>query len=101
RRLLDLPAPLAAVLQAVRRRARGGDPDRRYPRSSGAPACDHEAAGRAELVPPRLAAVAPAARARGAVDCPGEADSRFVVPARTPAADRRGRDPTFVQPRER
>ena len=49
-----------------------------------------EAARRAELVPPRLAPVAPALRARGAVDgTRGKAGSRFgVVPARVPAADR-------------
>ena len=51
-------------LQAVRRRARGGDPDRRHHRP-GDPAARHdEAARRLELVPAQVARVAAALRAR-------------------------------------
>ena len=53
-----------ADLQAVRRRARGGDPDRRDHRPSRSPAGDDEAARRLELVPAQLARVAAAPRAR-------------------------------------
>ncbi len=62
-RVLDLRDPLDAVLQAVRRRARGRDPDRRDHRPCGAPAREHEAARRVELVPAAVAAVAAAPRA--------------------------------------
>ena len=63
---------LDAVLQAVRRRARGGDPDRRDDRPRGAAARDDEAARRLELVPARVARVASSlrplrGRARGSV----------------------------------
>ena len=52
--------------------------------------------GETELVPPRLAPVAPALRARGAARRPGgNAGSRIGVgTARVPAANRRGRDPS-------
>ena len=70
RRLLDLRDSLDADLQAVRRRARGGDPDRRHTGPRRAPARNDEAAGRAELVPPGLARVAPALRGRGSVAAP-------------------------------
>ena len=63
RRVLDLRGALAAVLQAVRRRARDGDPDRRDDRPRGAPARVDEAAGRLELVPALVAPVASPARA--------------------------------------
>ena len=52
-RVLDLRHALDAVLQAVRRRARRGDPDRRHHRPRRAPAGDDEAARRVELVPAR------------------------------------------------
>ena len=49
---------LDAVLQAVRRRALGGDPDRRDDRPRRAPAGNDEAARQLELVPAPLARVA-------------------------------------------
>ena len=52
-------------LQAVRRRARGGDPDRRDDRPSDPPAGVDEAARRVELVPAEVAGVDSAPRARG------------------------------------
>ena len=64
RRLRGLRDALDAVLQAVRRRARGRDPDRRHDRPRGAPARVDEAARRLELVPPHVARVASDARAR-------------------------------------
>ena len=67
-RVLDLRDALDAVLQAVRRRARSRDPDRRDDRPGGAPAREHEAARRLELVPPALARVAAAPRAGRARD---------------------------------
>ena len=87
RRLLDLRDPLDPDLQAVRRRTRGGDPDRRHTRPRRAPAGNDEAARRAQLVPPRLAPVAPALRARGAGDGHrGNTGARLgVVHARVPA----------------
>ena len=51
-----------ADVQAVRRRARDGDPDRRHDRPRGAPARDDEAARRLELVPAQMAPVAARAR---------------------------------------
>ena len=58
RRVLRLHRALDAVLQAVRRRSRGRDPDRRDDRPRRAPARVDEAARRLELVPPQLARVA-------------------------------------------
>src|SRR6266550_2043694 len=81
-------ATLDADVQAVRRRARGGDPDRRHDRPRRVAAGDDEAARRAELVPPPLARVVAAPRARGAVNGPGaEVGSGFglgVAPATEP-----------------
>ena len=51
-RVRGLRDAVDAVLQAVRRRARGGDPDRRDDRPRRAAAGVDEAARRAELVPP-------------------------------------------------
>ena len=51
-------------LQAVRRRARVGDPDRRHARPGDPAARDDEAARRLELVPAQVARVAAALRAR-------------------------------------
>ena len=65
-RVLDLRDALDAVLQAVRRRARGGNPDRRDDRPRRAPAGDDEAPRRVELVPAPVARVAAAARGRRA-----------------------------------
>ena len=61
-RLRDLRDALVALLQAVRRRARRGDPDRRDDRPGGAPARVDEAARRLELVPAQLAPVAASSR---------------------------------------
>ena len=65
RRVRDLHHALDADLQAVRRRACGGDPDRRDDRPRRAAAGLDEAARRLELVPAELARVAsPAGRLR-------------------------------------
>ena len=63
RGLLGVRDALDADVQAVRRRPRGGDPDRRDDRPRRAPAGDDEAPRRVELVPPALARVAPRRRA--------------------------------------
>src|SRR5205085_7110592 len=55
--LRDLRLALDAVLQAVRRRARGRGLARRHDRARGAAAGDDEAARRVELVPAALARV--------------------------------------------
>ena len=63
-RVRGLRHAVDAVLQAVRRRAGGRDPDRRDHRSRRAAAGHDEAARDVELVPAQLARVAAAARAR-------------------------------------
>ena len=67
-RVRDLRDALDAVLQAVRRRARRGGPDRRDDRQGRAPAGVDEAARRLELVPAELARVAASLR-------PGEGEA--------------------------
>ena len=74
---------LDAVLQAVRRRARGGGPARRDDRPRGAPARDDEAARRVELVPAPVARVASAARGlRARSPCPTPAPELEPAPVR-------------------
>ena len=72
-------------------RPRGRRPDRRHDHPRGAPARDDEAARRAQLVPPALAPVAAAARARGG--------SRPGRPGRSPGARPRRVAPPAPQPR--
>ena len=62
-RLLDLRGALDDDVQAVRRRPRDGDPDRRHDRPGRAPARLDEAARRVELVPAGMASVAADSRA--------------------------------------
>ena len=81
-----------AVLQAVRRRARGRGPARRDDRPRGAPAGDDEAARRVELVPAALARVAPQARAVRA-GARGRAGARRRADARAPPEGPRTRKP--------
>ena len=90
-RLRDLRDALDAVLQAVRRRARGGDPDRRHHRPRRAAAGDDEAARRLELVHAQVAPVAASARAsRGSRQSPevkpAAESTPEVEPARASAA---------------
>ena len=95
-RVRGLRDAVDAVLQAVRRRARGGDPDRRDDRPRRPAARDDEAARRAELVPPRVARVAPALRPRRARDrrragaraarAAREAEARRSAPPGSPAS---------------
>ena len=93
-RVRDLRDALDAVLQAVRRRARGGDPDRRHDRPRRAPARDDEAARRLELVPARA----------GSSGCPGwtsgelELDRRAGAEPRTHAAGARSRSAASAPP---
>ena len=82
---------LDAVLQAVRRRARGGDPDRRDDRPRRAAARLDEAARRLELVPAEVARVAADARPRRATSPPPEDAARRRRPRTDPEAARSAR----------